>query len=315
MLAGILPFTLALVMIRVLWFRTLLLLYLVYCFLDPSPQNGRGHGKRLSPQAHEWIRSNYGFGCVARFFPIRLHKTADLDPKQAYILCYHPHGVISMGAITALCTNGCGFNEVFPGLRRFGITLNVTFVVPLFREWLLAQGFISSNKATLTRELQAGNSLVLIAGGATEALLAHPDLMSLVGQNRRGFCKLAVENGAQLVPCLGFGENKAFQTFVPDPVDTGAVGRWLVTIQRTAMKIMQFSMPIMTHPLPTKTSIDVVVGKPIAALDEPPCDAAVDNDAWDPVEDLHRRYWQAVVDLYDENKVRFGYESIPLTLL
>lgn len=282
--------------------RTLVLLYLPYCIFDKSPQKGRGHGKLMSPTALERLRHSPGLHAVARYFPISLVKTAELSPKQSYIFCYHPHGVISMGASTALSTNGCNFNQVFPGIRRFGITLNIMFMIPLFREWIMALGFVSANRESLASELRNGNSLVLVAGGASEALVSHPKKMSLVGQHRRGFCKLAVECNAQLIPCLGFGENRAFSTYLPEN------GGWMGKFQRVWYQYAKFSLPILTSAWPNKTPLDVVVGEPVSPRKNNVPDL-------DPVEDLHKRYWKAVEKLYDQHKSRYGYENIPLELL
>ncbi len=52
--------------------------------------------------------------------------------------------------------------------------------------------------------------IMLVIGGAKESLEAHPGLMKLYLANRKGFVKVALENGATLVPVFGFGENELF---------------------------------------------------------------------------------------------------------
>ena len=95
------------------------------------------------------------------------------------------------------------------------MTLNATFSAPFFHEYMLALGFCSANKPTLVgRLVDEQESLVLVPGGAAEALHAHPGIMKLVLKHRRGFVKLAMETKAQLVPCLGFGENELFDSLV-----------------------------------------------------------------------------------------------------
>lgn len=197
--------------------QTLFALYFVYCLFDNSPRNGSNNytTRWLSPRFRNWIRHYPPFHTVARYFPVTLHKSTDLDPKRAHIFCYHPHGVLAMGCNTALNTNGCNFDAVFPQIQRFGVTLNLVFRIPFFRDWLLWLGFISADRVSLSQTLQQGHSVVLVSGGALEALYAHPDQMILLGQHRRGFLKLALDCNALLVPCIGFGENRIFATWIP----------------------------------------------------------------------------------------------------
>lgn len=144
-----------------LWLRSIVLLYIPYCIVDKTPTRGQ---RLLSQSLVEWLRGFPCFRGVAAYFPVNLHKTTDLDPSHAYIFLYHPHGVIGMGANTALNTNGCSFQKVFPGIRRWGVTLNASFLAPLFREWMLMLNFISANKETLVAKLQQKDSVVLVPG-------------------------------------------------------------------------------------------------------------------------------------------------------
>jgi hypothetical protein len=51
------------------------------------------------------------------YFPITLIKTEGLNPDGKYIFGYHPHGIISFGAFSTFGTDGCGFGDLFPGIR------------------------------------------------------------------------------------------------------------------------------------------------------------------------------------------------------
>lgn len=287
---------------------------------------------------YEWTqtcRSAWFYRGAAEYFPVRLHKTVDLPASilpsssttkkegnnddnnsnnntpcgegasgaSSYIFLYHPHGVISMGMNTALALNGCQFDELFPGIRRFGVTLNVSFWTPLLREWMLMLGYISANKRTLMQTLKGGNSIVLVPGGAAEALHAHKHNFRLHINGRRGFIKLALETGALPVPCLGFGENEAFSTYYPEtticPVQAKPVSTYLYWQQRVC-KLLSFSMPIITNIFPNPRPIHVVVGEPIRFAPGTSVDAC------------HSQYLDAVRKLYDENKGKYGYDDMEI---
>lgn len=88
-----------LVVIPNAFLRTLWLAYLPYCILDSTPKRGI---TCISYETVDWLRWWRPFQCVRDHFPVRLHKTTDLSAEEAYIFLYHPHGVIGMGANTAL---------------------------------------------------------------------------------------------------------------------------------------------------------------------------------------------------------------------
>lgn len=57
------------------------------------------------------------------------------------------------------------------------------------------------------------NAVTIVVGGAQEALDAQPDVMRLKLKGRYGFVKMALRNGAALVPVIGFGENQLWKGF------------------------------------------------------------------------------------------------------
>lgn len=52
-----------------------------------------------------------------------------------------------------------------------------------------------------------GSTLTIVVGGAAESLSAHPGTADLTLRRRLGFIKLAIREGADLVPVFSFGEN------------------------------------------------------------------------------------------------------------
>lgn len=61
-----------------------------------------------------------------------------------------------------------------------------------------------------------GSALTIVVGGAAESLSAHPGTADLTLKRRMGFIKLAIRQGADLVPVFSFGENdvRPFSHFV-----------------------------------------------------------------------------------------------------
>lgn len=134
-----------------------------------------------------------------------------------------------------------------------------------------------------------------------EALHAHPDNFKCYIQNRLGFIRLALETGARPIPCLGFGENKAFWTYYPGHDDELTSSRFFALQQRLC-KVFSFSFPIITWPIPRQKPIDVVVGAPVIFTSQ-------------NVEKCHEQYIDGVRKLYNEHKDKYGYENIDIEFL
>lgn len=168
------------------------------------------------------------------FFP-QLVKTADLDPRHNYVFGFHPHGVLVAGAFANFCTYATGFRQLFPGLTSYMLMLPLWFRAPFFRDYIMCAGLdtsivpyqiqlclsfshiqrkgvyhspfvfcsdpaglIPSNKESASYPLSqmgVGNAVVIAVGGAPEALDAHPGSYNVMLAKRKGFIKMAMENG------------------------------------------------------------------------------------------------------------------------
>lgn len=70
----------------------------------------------------------------------QLVKTAELDPRQNYLVGFHPHGVLAVGAFINFCTEASGFSTLFPGITPHLLMLCLWFRVPFFRDYLMSGG-------------------------------------------------------------------------------------------------------------------------------------------------------------------------------
>ncbi|XP_035876663.1 2-acylglycerol O-acyltransferase 3 isoform X1 [Phyllostomus discolor] len=110
-----------------------------------------------------------------------------------------PHlGVLVIGAFSNFCTEATGFSRTFPGLCPHLLMLPCWFHLPLFRDYIMCSGLVSSAKASAAYLLSrpgGGQVAVLAVGGPLEALEAKPGALSLRIRNQKGFVKLALEHG------------------------------------------------------------------------------------------------------------------------
>lgn len=215
-IVGFLSLFLFLCAIPLLW--PILVPYMIYCLFSNASTSGE-----LSHRS-ERLRRSKAWSAFASYYPARLHRCQELPPTRKYLFGYHPHGIISHGAFAAFGTEALGFSQLFPGITNTLLTLESNFRVPIYRDYALALGLASVSRESCDNLLSRGGpngegmgrAITIVVGGARESLDAKPGQIKLVLKRRKGFIKLAIRNGADLVPVLGFGENDLYEQFQPD---------------------------------------------------------------------------------------------------
>ncbi|KAK1075929.1 diacylglycerol O-acyltransferase 1 [Friedmanniomyces endolithicus] len=265
-IAGGLALFFLLCTIPLLW--PILLPYLLYVLLSRASIDGK-----LS-QRSDWLRRSKIWSLFAGYFPARLHRTQELEPTRKYVFGYHPHGIISHGAFAAFATEALGFSQLFPGITNTLLTLDANVRIPLYRDYALRMGLASVSRESCENLLShggpnnegMGRAITIVVGGARESLDAKPRTLRLVLKRRKGFVKLAIRSGADLVPCLSFGENDLYDQF------DGARHPFVHRAQLTVKKMLGFTIPLFhargvfnydVGLMPYRRPINIVVGRPI----------------------------------------------------
>lgn len=260
----------------------------------------------------EFMRSLPIWKLFAGYFPAELHKTHDLDPTRKYIFGYHPHGIISHGGWVSFATNALGFSEKFPGITNTLLTLDSNFRIPFYRDWIIGMGIRSVSKESIWNTLTRGGAnnegmgraVTIVIGGARESLEAQPGQLRLIINGRKGFIKMALRTGADLVPVLAFGENDLYDQLSPK---THPLVR---KFQIYVLRVFKFTLPALhgrgilnydVGMMPYRRPLNIVVGKPIKVTTPgtpQPEQADIDR--------LHELYVAEVQKLWDAYKDQFA---------
>ncbi|XP_062993436.1 2-acylglycerol O-acyltransferase 3 [Elgaria multicarinata webbii] len=253
----------------------------------------------------DWMRRWRIWELHRDYFPIKLVKTAELPPTRNYVLGSHPHGIICAGAFSAFCTESTGFSHTFPGLRPSLALLSGLFYLPVYREYMMSSGMVPVSKRALDFLLRGGpgHAVVIVVGGAAESLDCASGEQRVRVYGRRGFVRLALQHGADLVPVYTFGENDIFwQVHFPE-------GSFVRRLQLRLKQLIGFAPCIfggrslfcsrLWGILPLASPITVVVGKPIPVPRRPrPTDEEVDH--------FHALYVEALRQLFEAHKGSCG---------
>ncbi|CAD6193827.1 unnamed protein product [Caenorhabditis auriculariae] len=259
------------------------------------------HTPRRGSRPWAWYKECAIWKHFAEYFPLKLVKTAELPPDRNYIIGSHPHGVLSVGAFASFLTTATGFKEKFPGINSTIMTLNGQFYFPFRREFGLLLGGVESSAASLEYLLKVpgqGRAVAIVLGGATEALDAHPGKHILNLSTRRGYCRHALKHGADLVPMYNFGENDIFEQ------SSNPRGSILRLVQEKIKRNFGFCPPLLRGRgvfnyifgiIPHRKPITSVMGAPIRV-------GKVERPTEKQVDELHHRYCQALVKLFEDHK-------------
>ncbi|XP_056450550.1 diacylglycerol O-acyltransferase 2 isoform X1 [Gadus chalcogrammus] len=266
-----------------------------------TPKQG---GRRSS-----WVRNWTVWTYFRDYFPVRLIKTHDLLPSRNYIFGYHPHGIFCFGAFCNFGTEATSFSKKFPGIKPSLATLAGNFRFPVLRDYLMSGGICPVNKNSIDYLLTCngtGNAVVIVVGGAAESLECAPGKNSVTLSRRKGFVRLALEKGSDLVPVYSFGENDAYQQIIYEE------GSWWRLVQRKMQKIVGFA-PCLFHGcsffsaetwgiVPYCKPITTVVGEPISV-------PKVEEPTPDVVDQYHAMYIKSLQCLFDKYKTQFGLKE------
>merc|ERR1712224_575225 len=268
-------------------------------FFDDSAQTG----KRSRPISRFRIWKQ-----VRDYFPIRMIKTVEIESNRSYVFGYHPHGVISMGALVNFATYATRSDTLYPGVNVHVLTLAGNFKVPFQREFILWMGICDASRETCHNILTKGEgeSILLAVGGAEESLDAFPGKYKLALKNRKGFVRVALKAGASLVPVISFGENELWGA-LPNPT-----GSKLRQFQERMKRLLKFTAPIIHGRgifnyhfglMPFRRPIHTVVGEPILI------DTAYDIETEEgkrKVDEVHALYITRLRELFNEHRAEYA---------
>ncbi|XP_024121882.1 diacylglycerol O-acyltransferase 2 [Oryzias melastigma] len=277
-------------------------MYTAWLIVDwNTPKQG---GRRSS-----WVRNWTVWRYFRDYFPVKLIKTHDLLPSRNYIFGYHPHGIFCFGAFCNFGTEATGFSKKFPGIKPSLATLAGNFRLPVLRDYLMSGGICPVNRNSIDYLLSCngtGNAVVIVVGGAAESLHCAPGMNCVTLRNRKGFVRLALQKGSDLVPVYSFGENDVYKQVIFEE------GTFWRAIQKKLQKILGFA-PCLFHGsglffsnswgiVPFCKPITTVVGEPITV-------PKIEDPTEEMVDLYHDMYIRSLQSLFDKSKTRYGLKE------
>jgi len=201
-------------------------------------------------------------------------------------------------------SSGKIFSELYPGcFPRWG-SFSGAFYIPGIREFMLLNGVMDASRSSLARAAKRKESIILLPGGIQEMGLTdgHSKTTSIVLAERKGFVRLSVEYGLDVVPSFTFGEK-----YIHDTVQLPAVvARWLHRNLKVSGTLLRgrFGVTFLGY---SRRPLHHVWGAPILVTR---IDPKADPEGFARETDrVHALCVEAVTGLFDRHKTRFGYAA------
>jgi len=229
------------------------------------------------------------------------------EPGVARVIGFHPHGLFPCTLIWSTLIPL--WAQVFgPELQAYPLTDALTHCPPGMREVMQWHGCREITKAVMLGMLRDKKTVIVVPGGQAEMLRhtseSFKEKKMVLDGKHRGFVRVALTAGAQLVPMISFGELHAVKNVE------------LPTIQRITRKIYGIPIPFLpvgvwgVLPFPRRVKFTLVYGQPLSFPVATPGEPTDDE-----VDVAYQAYFDEVNRLFYAYRATAGYPDWTLHLL
>lgn len=202
---------------------------------------------------------------------------------KSLLLCAAPHGVLSYTALCAVAKSDMRFGGLCTAVA--GVVLKTPFIKHIIGIY----GAIDASSKSMSKHLSKGGaegSLVLYTGGIAELFFCSESEETLYLKERKGFVKLALKTGADIIPLYFFG-NTSVLSVLNNSTLANFSRKYQVSI---TLFWGWFGLPI---PRPNK--LVYVRGKPLGL-------PHIENPSQDDIDKWHAAYIAEVQRIFDTYK-------------
>lgn len=218
--------------------------------------------------------------------PIDVRKSI-LEEKKNYLCVFQPHGALSYTGIVSLVYNS---NPEFMGRLKTAVA-DAVLITPLVKHVLGIFGLISASKTSMVQTLKkpgVDGSVVLYVGGLAELFLSCEETERLYLKNRKGFIKLALQTGVDIVPVYLFGNTSVLSVYK---------NKFLVGLSRKLQASLTYIWGKFYLPIPRPNKLLYVSGQPLGL-------PQIDQPSQSDIDKYHAKYCAEVTRIYNTYRER-----------
>lgn len=229
---------------------------------------------------------------MASYFEYQeIHETAPRDVwtevkegKSNFLVVKQPHGALSYTGMLSACYAP----PEIRGIVRTAVA-DVLLVTPILKHVMGIFGLTSASKKNLIQTFRkegAHGTVVLYVGGLAELFLSCEHEEKLYLKKRKGFIKLALQQGVDIVPVYLFGN-----TSVLSVLKTGL----LATLSRRLQVSLTYIWGKWGLPIPRDVKLLYVTGQPLGL-------PKIETPTQEDIDKYHNLYCEQVTKLYEKYK-------------
>ena len=224
----------------------------------------------------------------------------------------YPHGIFG---VCRAFSGGSAWRQLFGSITARWGSFGAAFYWPGVREVSLWAGCLDASKPVLKKAIARKENIMLLPGGIKEMILTDNTSSDtkIVMKDRKGYAKLAIEEGLAIVPGFCFGEKRIHSiVHLPgvvrelmlkaqlSPCLTLPNPNWMLQAQLSpCFMIGRWGFTFLGEPLP----LGMVWGEPIPTIKMDPKDPALEAQ----LERVHAECEASVHDIFERYKTHFGY--------
>lgn len=223
-------------------------------------------------------------------------------------------------------TNHSKWQNLFPRIRAKVLTLSINMIFPIYRELILSWGLSDSSAENINTLLSqshnsavaanndgfGSNAAIVMFGGAREAFLSAPNTYKVFLNARKGFIRMAIQNGAGLVPAIAFGETNVYDTTQNENESVVRKVQELIKKYTTLAPVLFNGRGFFQQSfglLPRRHPITLVIGEPIDCIKN----ATPSNEE---IDEVHALFRKRLIELFETHKSKYieAHEKIQLEI-
>jgi len=221
--------------------------------------------------------------------------TKNASEDKRYIFFEFPHGIFPLGQVLSTAV----VDELSPNKRICGTGADVIFKFPFMRHFMAWIGTRPASRKSYTKIFADGHYPAVIPGGIAEMYLVSKTEEAVFIRKRRGTARVAIQEGAHIVPTFFFGNSKVFDSIGNSQDD------WLAKVSRKLRASIMFFYGRHYLPVPYRHPIHMVTGEIVEVTQK-------DNPTDEEIDEVLTRVIASIEKVYETKKP--AWETRPLVI-
>lgn len=216
-------------------------------------------------------------------------------PGRKLMFFEFPHGVFPMGQFLSASL----ITTLFPGQMICGTGADIIFYFPVMRQIMAWLGTRPARRKNISKIFSVGHHCAIVPGGIAEMYLMNSSTEEVFLRKRRNTVKVAIQEGADIVPVFFFGNSRLFNI-----VGGKSSNSWLSQLSRRLRMSLIFFYGRHYLPVPFRHPLHMQSGNIV-------CVKQCDNPSDDQIDEVLNKLTESVQQLYS---CKPDWEDRPLVI-